>query len=266
MAKMASDDCTWERIAQMRFCISTKRTKPRNHGGRTWKDAYRSMAYARRIPRCRFTSSRKTIFAKGASRQYQGCGDCVSLWVMIGHTENCETRRATPRHHRTTEEQRFIELNVCIQNVRSSFGSVTVHVLDAALQAIQGTETTIASPVCSGWMQPRLLCFHRCTGAAAVGQSMIYSDSLDLTDGIRLHPFDFCVVSMHFPCSHDVFETDFLARALQLRVPVFPHPSSPETITKASAYFLPEKEIWNYYTELPGGFLSLNDKFRLLAA
>jgi hypothetical protein len=91
----------------------------------------------------------------------------------------------------------------------------------------------------------------------------------DLTNGIKLRPFDMAIVSVHFPCASDVFETDFLARALSVHVPVY---SSGKTAnddnshTEASAFFIPESDVWNYYMELPGNFLTLVDRFHMAIA
>jgi len=288
LAQYARDDTTWARLVEKRFRILTKKSRPVLHGGHSWKQAYFSMNHSDRIPRSRYTGSQKVVFAKGRSNQRKTNGESsspVSLWVLMGHTENCKTRtirrcertRYTPSEESNNE--RFVELYLCMQNVKSGSGDVTVDVLDAtlALMGISGSYDPVISRVhkSGSSLQPRVL-FHDTTPASD-GSPF----DRDMSGGITLRPFDIAVVSVHFPCASDVFETDFLARAISVHVPVRKPSKSAKCSndavavasssertheTQASAFFIPENDVWNYYTELPGNFLTLVDRFQMAVA
>lgn len=97
-----------------------------------------------------------------------------------------------------------------------------------------------------------------------------------------LRPFEVVVFSVYVSCPQDmVYETDFLSTAASIHIPVTPCTNFPvpkkirsprcnnhvDLTAKshlASAYFLSEEEMWNYYMHLPGGFLSLTDRTSLV--
>ena len=233
LSTYALSDDTWGSLVYRRFCVNPKQSRPRAHGGTSWKGAFRTMSFCNRAPKCRYTSARKAIFAKGGGGKH--C-DPVSSWVLLSHTANCQTRRANCRNDST----RFIELHVCLQNAKSGVGSVTIDLLGATLylMGIWGGQQQYG--------RPRVL--YRST------QDVPTVDAHSLDDGLLvLRPFEFCVIAMTFPCGHDVLETDVLARALSLHVPLV----SLEDIIEAT--FIPECDVWKYYMELSGGFLSLNE-------
>jgi hypothetical protein len=274
ISQYACDDDTWSKLVEKRFRFSTKKSRPVSHGGYSWKQAFFHMSHNDRIPRSRFTGSQKVVFAKGKSNQRR-CRDKsspVRLWVLLGHTENCRTRSVQPCERSRDEQsgsnehnnERFVELYLCLQNVKSGAGDVNVDVLESTLALMTNTGNAY-DPLTSQVQQngsslrPKVL-FHDTDGGLF--------DS-DLTNGIKLRPFDMAIVSVHFPCASDVFETDFLARALSVHVPVY---SSGKTAnddnshTEASAFFIPESDVWNYYMELPGNFLTLVDRFHMAIA
>jgi hypothetical protein len=238
LSTYALSDTVWGSLVYRRFCVNPKQSRARAHGGTSWKDAFRTMSFCNRVPKCRYTSARKAIFAKGGGGKHS---DPVSSWVLLSHTANCQTRRSICQN----ESTRFIELHVCLQNAKSGAGSVTIDLSRTTLHlmGIVGGQQLYG--------QPRIL--YRST------QDVPTVEAHSLADGVlELTPFEFCIIAMTFPCGVDVFETDVLARALSLRAPLL----SSSDIIKAT--FIPECDVWKYYMELPGGFLSLNDKTSLV--
>ena len=298
LSTFASDDITWAMLVERRFRIVTKKSSPRLNGGHSWKHAYYSMAISDRIPKAgRYTSSQKIVFAKGRSNQKKVNGS-ISLWVLIGHTENCKTRtvrqceRAQDADHGSNE--RYVELYLCLQNVKSGGGEVTADILESTLVLMGNSESfdPLVSRVCKSdlFLRPKVL-FHDTMEASPATKSAADYPYCDISNGVTLRPFDVVVVSVHFPCATDIFETDFLARAVSLHVPVrkpgmtvnetsevtaVASPSATMQDTEvgarsamtlfpphASAFFIPENAVWNYYMELPGGFLTLVDRFQM---
>jgi hypothetical protein len=286
LSKLACNDETWSNLVERRFRISTKKSRPVLHGGHSWKQAFFSMSHSDRIPRGRYTGSQKAVFAKGRSVQRKpisGTSSPVRLWVLMGHTENCKTRTIRQSRAGASEEssnnERFVELYLCMQNVKSGAGNVTVDVLEATLALLGSTEgsrpliSRVRKPGSS--LQPKVL-FHDAMSSPSADPF-----DYDVSSGIKLRPFQVAVVSVHFPCASDVFETDFLARAVSVNVPVrkpsatkgkeniVPAVASSSTMTQevdASAFFLPEHDVWNYYMELPGNCLTLVDRFQMAVA
>lgn len=282
LARLACDDETWASLVEKRFRITTSKSRPVLHGGHSWKQAYFSMSHADRIPRGRYTGSQKPVFARGRANNRKSTKSTspVSLWVLIGHTENCKTRTievagetstrddANDNDTERNNDERCVELYLCMQNVKSGAGEVIVDVADSTLSLMGSTEGSdlvtarVGDLASLTSLRPRVL-FHD-----AAAQS-----DLDLSGGIRLRPFDIAVVSVHFPCASDVFETDFLARAVSVQVPVR-KPAKPSnknaTIAvqdvDARAFFIPEHDVWNYYMELPGNCLTLVDRFQMAVA
>lgn len=292
---LASDDVLWLSLARRRFCISvagaaTDRRPPRakSYGGTTWKAAYRSMALANRMPKNRTMPRSNVVLAKGGGgllkgsncrrvsfRMQQkpqfhlsrrkggtGLGNFVSLWAMLTHTDDCSIRRTG-----CGLATKYVEMRVCLQNIRSGFGSVEVSLNEAYVQIIGTALRTdglwCSNVVPSGRFRPRII--HRSWNATSRGDSCT-----DAADGVTLNSFDFVVVSLCIPCAPDMhYETDFLSRCLCLHVPVVwsPHDgrSNGNIKSLASASFLPENQIWNHYMELPGSCLSLINRNNLIS-
>jgi hypothetical protein len=303
LSSMAMDDDTWSDLVHRRFQINTLKTRSKSFGGANWKDAYRSLSQCNRAPKCRFTSSRKVIFAKSSNRnnntKFQSTNS-LSVWVLLNHTENCETRRTaaaaafvdypflsnimrsnststTPSTFESRNERRYIEFNVCLQNVKSSAGPITVDLLSTTLQVAAGMGSYQAVLVKG---MPRMIHHHRQQHHHhhAISDNIMLMDEDTHDDGLMvLQPFDFCVVTMSFACGYDVFETDLLARALTLRVAIVDNNDDDDNMMsdqqhqeqqyqrQVSASFVPESDIWQCYMELPGGFLTLSDKTQLIS-
>jgi hypothetical protein len=252
----ASSDYVWADLVRRRFRMETQRTAPKYHGGRSWKHAYRSMARCNRLFKSRYTSNRKVVFAKNDQRANPSEDPAVSLWVTVGHTENCETRFVRG------DDNRFVELFLCLQNVSSSSGTVKVNVMDAALRLVgNNADNGVRLVQKEAPWRPKL----RLSDESKTDKTSV--EACDIRKGITLAPFQVAVVSVHFPCAGDMFETDILAKAVALDLPVrrLMKESGNGELSNVSALFLPESAIWNYYTELPGGCLTLTDRYRLVA-
>jgi hypothetical protein len=184
------------------------------------------------------------------------------------------------------DDKRYVELYLCLQNVKSGGGDVVANVMDAALVLMGNSESY--DPLKYGSLRPKVL-LHETKESCSLKATGESDDHLafDITDGVKIRPFDIVVISVHFPCSSEVYETDFLARAVSLHVPVrkssddgnesvlvsrdaaslvvTPHAETTMS-SEASAYFIPEKDVWNYYDQLPGGCLTLVDRFCMVMA
>jgi hypothetical protein len=184
------------------------------------------------------------------------------------------------------EEKRYVELYLCLQNVKSGGGEVVANVMDAAL-VLMGTSESY-DPLKYGSLRPKVLLYETkesCSLKASGDSDDLFA--CDITNGVKLRPFDMVVISVHFLCSSEVYETDFLARAVSLHVPVrkstddenesalvtpdaaslvVAHHAGTAMSSEASAYFIPERDVWNYYDQLPGGCLTLVDRFGMVMA
>ncbi|KAL3763220.1 hypothetical protein ACHAW5_005180 [Stephanodiscus triporus] len=148
--------------------------RPTSYGGRDWKSAYRSLSSTMRVPDTRLTSG--AVFASPGKKRASGSGgggggrgcvaDCLGVWCMVNHAENCRTRtvvdgRATGfggggagrrRRRRPSgrrgggrgtdddedppappppllpyrSDRRYIELRICLQNTKSGYGRIVV--------------------------------------------------------------------------------------------------------------------------------------------
>mmetsp|Transcript_12596 Transcript_12596/g.17362 ORF Transcript_12596/g.17362 Transcript_12596/m.17362 type:complete len:386 (-) Transcript_12596:63-1220(-) len=338
VALLASDNHTWLRLANRRFNIIfasrtnniMKEPRPKAFGGSDWKAAYRSMFSCNRMPKNRIMPKKNAVFAKGgggslrnfsknkneitpgASWPKQG-GDFIGVWVMVAHTDDCNTRLI---QHPMVEvpESRLIELRLCLQNIRSGYGTVDVDVANVSVQII-GSRTDVnalwsSDIVRSGPCRPRILyrntervpikdektqyasnmysrsklrngrralCGGRCLDESPTVLTDSFNDSKELChlpSVTRLQPFEYIIVSVHVPCTSDMrYETDFLSRALCLHIPTRwnegadkPMANRPAFDCLASASFMPETEMWDYYMELPGGCLTLADRNRMVSA
>ena len=239
-----------------------------------------------RIPESSITSS--TIFASPSRYRFQACGhgtaysrrahktavDYLGIWCMLNHAENCRTKTSTfyNRHHR------YLEVKLCLQNTKTGYGCISIpdmrHVRfvtaseEEDLQhcsICEGDECeceTSFPTVRHGPWAPKILLrkrFNKCERDI---------EDTNTNHGIVLHPLDFVVISIHLTCSSDmVFETDVLSTLSSIRVQVAPHTGWQQAKGDsgvATAHFLPEELLWDYYCSLPGGYLSLIDRSRLI--
>jgi hypothetical protein len=293
LSSMAMDDETWSDLVHRRFQINTLKTMSKTFGDKTWKDAYRSLSHCNRAPKCRFTAARKVIFAKSSysstrNSKFRTTSDPLSVWVLLNHTENCETRRTaasapslvdhpflanmmvssdTTSAFNSRHGRRYVEFNVCLQNVKSSAGPITVDLLRTTLEVAAGMGRHEAVQV-KGIM-PRMIHHHR--HQHAISDSIDEDTHADDDGSIILQPFDFCVVTMSFACGCDVFETDLLARALALRVAIVDDDNSmPQTNQQQErhcqhhqrqvyASFVPESDIWQCYSSAKRLMCNMDD-------
>ena len=129
LSTAASDDATWKDYVERRFQLDTSKSRAKTHGGKTWKEVYHILSKCNRIPKSRFTPTRKVIFAKGGGITKK-CNSAVAVWVLLSHTEDCLTRRSAFASGVSDIQSRFVELHVCVQNVKSSKGNVQVNMID----------------------------------------------------------------------------------------------------------------------------------------
>mmetsp|Transcript_27654 Transcript_27654/g.55857 ORF Transcript_27654/g.55857 Transcript_27654/m.55857 type:complete len:413 (-) Transcript_27654:465-1703(-) len=317
LALLASDDTTWLSLVSKRFNIaaapgSVAQPRSKSYGGATWKAAYRSMALANRLPKCKAMPRKHVVFAKGGNERQS-----VSMWIMLSHTDDCNTRivpSTTTRNanssssssnsdessinndvdHEENDEaprQRYIELRVCLQNIKSGCGSVNINLEEASANVIGPRGISMAA-ACS----PRIIFESsddtkpsvsskqskrkkygldgRGRHSRSAAGRIIGDDSGDKgrVSHITLEPFEFTVASLRVPCTPDMrYETDFLSRAHSVKVPVsWPLSSTASDHVKCQvdtcyAKFMSEPHIWEHYIELPGGCLTLADRNHVMS-
>ena len=140
------------------------------------------------------------------------------MWVELIHADNCEARRRG-------NEERFVEFQVCLQNIRSRSDPIPIDLSRAQLHF---------------WGDRRM---HR----------PMHSEPLNDKGIMTLESLEFQVVTLRFPCSIDRLETDFLSRLYFLQVPLADGGSS-----VVEAISMPESHYWKCYSELPGGCLTFS--------
>lgn len=276
LRQLAMADPAWSVLAKDRFQIARAVKRPKLYGGKDWKDAYRCLHQCHRMPKSRWTN-RKPIFAKGEGKTSTSS---LSIWVTLNHTENCRTRTLRTSSSSTTPNQRYVELWVCLQNVRTNGRSIKVNISKAELRFLSGLGNLYAEPCVNEelscgyrWVTPRVV-HHQKKGGSSGTAARINDKE------IWLKPMEFCMVSLPFACGQDLFETDVLARSVSLHVPfatrhwkdasdsmtnvVLDCKMSPlelaEKDAEAQAWFVQEGVVWENYVELPGGCLCLSDR------
>ena len=326
IAQMAADDKTWLSLVGRRFNIATNRSssagppRSKSYGGSTWKAAYRSMSLAKRLPKCRQMPRKNVVFCKGGN---VNCCPSVNMWVMMNHTDDCNTRQV-PRESESadsmdnnetgdddsasiaassssedeTPRERYVELRVCVQNIRTGFRTVQVDIENTTVSIAGMRGLSVV-----GIQQPRIV--HKSSddkkSAEASGPSkrtrynssrrrsarrsyLLINGDEDQTSSDKdslppiaryatLKPFEFVVFTARVPCTLDMrYETDFLSRARCVDVPVSWTSTKPNTNSLArnfdSCYsgFISEFEIWEHYMELPGNCLTLVDRSHVMSA
>lgn len=302
-----------------------RRRCPATYGGPTWKDAYRALASVPRVPATSLTSGAAAVFASprprdGSPRGPAAAADALGCWCMLHHAENCRTktvegtlrRLAQLQRQRRGEanfnfpypsDRRYVEMRLCLQNVKSGCGDVVVPDVpsirvascneDAYRQAWgwdrwdDGYDPTFRI-VADGPWAPRMLLLRR-FGADADddrgegdGEShQRDSRDVDAWDGgeVALRPFELAVLSVHVSVpSGLVFETDVLSSMSSVRVPVFAEGRQRARSRwnrnacdvagnggVSVSHFISEDALWKHYSQLPGGCLSLTDNRTRLA-
>jgi len=358
LAALASDEDTWYLLAQRRFGIGcnhkrrtwrkkkksnvvlvkrgssssitsdansttgvgeSRRRRPQTYGGATWKDAFRSLSLAMRIPETSLTSgsaakSGGAVFASPSNRwgykkrssstvlkneqpfqQFRAC-DYLGIWCMLNHAENCQTKLCTTNSSSNSrgrrpkvslpyrQDMRYLELKLCLQNTISGFGTICIPSIDMIRIATLEEDDYFSAwgwdkcdydypltfnMVKHGPWSPKLL-LHQCVDSE---RSCDIERELDVKDSIVLRPFETVVLSVHIACPFEMaYETDVLSTMSSIRIPVTsvgPLSLSHLGVVQhkhsvATARFLEEDALWEYYSQLPGGCLSLTDRSRLV--
>mmetsp|Transcript_29806 Transcript_29806/g.62687 ORF Transcript_29806/g.62687 Transcript_29806/m.62687 type:complete len:419 (+) Transcript_29806:100-1356(+) len=230
--------------------------------------------------------------------------DYLGVWCMVQHAENCRTKTVNGfgRQNNSSclpysEHRRYLELKLCLQNTKSGFGILAVPDLsliclksvDEELNAYCGSENhrKTFQIVTHGPWKPKIILRRRFCEETLKHSSNSVTDSgsmnwlnddsfNDMADDIMLRPFEVVVLAIRVSCPSDmVYETDFLSTASSLHVPVISREWNQANGTKckdfekiaadfATARFIEEDEVWEYYSQLPGGCLSLTDRSRLV--
>ena len=302
----ANEDKLWIELVRKRFHLPTTTKRPKTYGGKDWKHAYQNLHACNRMPKSKYTNH-KTIFAKGGSttcspggKHAQGhsskSSSSLSVWVTLYHTENCRTRLLR-RRGEENQQRRYVEFWVCFQNAKSSGPKIHVDITKCELQLLSSLGGTYFEPCLlqnkeeagrnvhgRGRSPSRYRILHRQQKEKrlnnmtknCVKDTNIYHEELTTTTNmISIQPWEFCIVSIPFPCEvQDVFETDFLSRAISLRVPYsyirstttsHDHKKEKHEVLEemiSEAWFVPESDIWDKYSTLPGGCLTLADRER----
>ncbi len=292
---------------------TTRKLRPMSYGGATWKDVYRVQSLTSRIPETCITSgstSGAAVFAspykrhnrreKRGKAKRQSAADYLGVWCMVQHAENCRTKTVDCFNNSScfpySNQRRYLELKVCLQNTKSGFGLLAVPDLSMIRLNSVDEEFGIYSDsenhcetfqiVAHGPWKPKVILRRRfCEEALKDGSNnFIESDNLkwlgydssNHKDDIILSPFEVVVISIRVSCPSDmVYETDFLSTASSIHIPVVSRGTKQENGTEcsdakdiaadfATATFIDEDELWEYYTQLPGGCLSLTDRSRLV--
>ncbi|KAL7473597.1 hypothetical protein ACHAXS_014053 [Conticribra weissflogii] len=263
IAYLASDNVTWMALVKRRFGIgcydrgrtlatkhkqrghsvqivrrvsimssretTTRKLRPMSYGGATWKDVYRVQSLTSRIPETCITS---------------------------GSTSGAAVFASPYKRHNRREKRGKAK--------RQSAADYLAH----------------------GPWKPKVILRRRfCEEALKDGSNNFIEsenlkwldyDSSNHKDDIILSPFEVVVISIRVSCPSDmVYETDFLSTASSIHIPVVSRGTKQENGTEcsdakdiaadfATATFIDEDELWEYYTQLPGGCLSLTDRSRLV--
>ena len=299
-------------IATSRSTADAGPPRSKSYGGSTWKSAYRSMSISKRLPKCRQMPRKNVVLAKGANLNscssvnmwvmLNHTDDCNTRLVpreREGSSMDAEVGDESSRSGDETPRERYVELRVCIQNTRSGFRTVHVDIENVTVSIVGMRGINVA-----GIQQPRIV--HKSSddkkAAAACSSSkrtrynaarrrsarrsylLINSDTDETSSSdeisspiaryVTLKPFEFVVFSARVPCTQDMrYETDFLARARCIDVPVSWTSTDPTTsrttvaknFDSCYAEFISEFEIWEHYMELPGSCLTLVDRSHVMS-
>ncbi|KAL9179447.1 hypothetical protein ACHAXT_008737 [Thalassiosira profunda] len=191
-------------------------------------------------------------------------------------------------------DRRYIELKLCLQNTKSGFGRIVIPDITALRIASLEEEEYFSSWGWDKWgadydptfhmievgpWAPKILLRRRFSDDAAAQ----YQSDLDAEEwnakaserDIILRPFEVAILSVHISCPEGlVFETDVLSSLASLRLPIVADgwPSAEKSNgngcvinnDRSIARFVSEESLWEYYSILPGGCLSLTDRSRLV--
>eukprot|EP00579_Thalassiosira_antarctica_P002209 CAMPEP_0201868872 /NCGR_PEP_ID=MMETSP0902-20130614/2593_1 /ASSEMBLY_ACC=CAM_ASM_000551 /TAXON_ID=420261 /ORGANISM="Thalassiosira antarctica, Strain CCMP982" /LENGTH=377 /DNA_ID=CAMNT_0048394273 /DNA_START=153 /DNA_END=1286 /DNA_ORIENTATION=- len=191
-------------------------------------------------------------------------------------------------------DRRYIELKLCLQNTKSGFGRVVIPDISAMRIPSLDEEACFASYGWDKWddeydstfqlveagpWAPRILLRRRFSDDDAAHLDAQEWNAKSGVKDLILRPFEVVVLSVHISCPESmVFETDALSSMSSIRIPIVAD-GWPSTIKQVNnthgceatskkdvsiARFVPEDSLWECYSQLPGGCLSLVDRSRLV--
>ena len=255
--------------------------RPKSYGGSTWKEAYRCLATTMRMPETSLSSgSIMAVFASPSLRRKSDLG----VWCMVNHRENCRTKtveqvgRRRRRNHQPNSlpyrsDKRYIELKLLLQNTKSGYGSIIIpNVATTRIASVHEDEDGIPfedstfKVISAGQWRPKIILRRRFADDDMAQQRAL--DDLEEWNAthqnqkdIILRPFEVVVLSLHVSCPETfVYETDCLSCMSSIRVLMATNGKK----DVSTARFINEEELWEYYSQLPGGCLSLKDRSRLV--
>jgi len=257
----------WFHLIQKRFQLNNTNVnthsrsisysaRPKTYGADNWKHAYCNLSSYKkcRIPKCRYTSKNKIIFAKssshGASKgttKNKVINDNknntdAALWIMLNHTENCNTRlfdnNTYPTNNQNQQSQRYIQLQICVQNIKSNIGkSLQFNFCESFLTLSKHhNQNNKVDVIKTGQYQPYIVYQSKdnndkLSAASSLSSSLLndivdtkmnghgFSDDCGIVSS-TLGPLEFVIVVVSIPCPSDIiYETDFLCRVQSFHVP-----------------------------------------------
>jgi len=329
---LMNNNNVWFRLLQKRFQINSNASvcdyhhsiRPKTYSASNWKMAYKNVSSYKniRIPKCRYTSKKKVIFAKSCHAKNSNAviTNGSAMWIMMNHTEDCNTRGLVLNNRNNNE--RYVQLQVCVQNIKSITGRSLHYNFDESYLMLLSNKMKV-NVLCTDEYKPYVVYHSKCNNVnnnsskkvkynddsswPSMFHSSIIDESRPMTGStLVLEPLEFAIVLVSIPCTSDiVYETDFLCHVDSFHVPFFmkeqipcqklsdhstlyasflaeipkkyeqqdqvslrdPYPLLWHSVTKKgviNAKFMNEKDVWNHYTELPGGCLSrVNRSFGL---
>ena len=253
--------------------------RPKSYGGSNWKDAYRCLATTMRMPSLS-SGSNMAVFA---SPPLYGRKSDLDVWCMVNHRENCRTKtveqvgRRRRRNHQPNSlpyrsDRRYIELKLLLQNTKSGFGSIIVpNITTTRIASVHEDEDGIPfedstfKVIGAGQWRPKISLRRRFADDDLAQQRALDDteewNAMQNQKDIILRPFEVVVLSLHISCPETfVYETDALSCMSSIRVLMAADGKKDVSIAR----FINEEELWEYYSQLPGGCLSLKDRSRLV--
>ena len=256
--------------------------RPKSYGGHTWKEAYRCLATTMRMPETSLSSgSNMAVFA---SPSLHGRKSNLGVWCMINHRENCKTKTVEQvgtrrrRNHQPNSlpyrsDRRYIELKLLLQNTKSGFGSIIIpNISTTRIASVHEDEDGIPfedstfKVIGAGQWRPKTILRRRFADDDMAQQRALddaeeWNATYENQKDIILRPFEVVVLSLHVSCPETfVYETDCLSCMSSIRVLMATDGKKDVSIAR----FINEEELWEYYSQLPGGCLSLKDRSRLV--
>lgn len=224
----------WFQLIQKRFQINQSNhyslLKTKTYGATNWKNAYCNLSSAKnaRIPKCRYTSKKKVVFAKSFSSGKKNAvknkiHNDAALWIMLNHTENCNTRVFDDTNGNNS--QRFIQLQICVQNIKSNTGRSLQFNFCESYLTLSHCESRV-NVMQTGQYQPCIVYRSKDDECMKNMKRPSYTSVLDENDFLNnvvsctLGPLEFVIAVVSIQCPSDIiYETDFLCRVQSLHVP-----------------------------------------------